>query len=91
MLILEVKGLPPVSPRGDVVERAGKLDPQGSRHVQTLPQCDARNKTRLPCVHSSPGLPIFTEGNVDDQRDAGLRTSCTAGAQTGPSDAQPPF
>jgi hypothetical protein len=24
---------------------AGKLDPQGSGHVQTLPQCDARNKT----------------------------------------------
>jgi hypothetical protein len=25
-----------------MVERAGKLDPQRSRDVQTLPQCDAR-------------------------------------------------
>jgi hypothetical protein len=42
ILILDINGPPPVSPRGDMVERAGKLDPQRSRHVQTLPQCDAR-------------------------------------------------
>jgi hypothetical protein len=45
ILILDINGLAPVSPQGDVAERAGKLDPQGSRHVQSLPQCDARNKT----------------------------------------------
>jgi len=45
ILILDIDNLPPVSPRGDVVERSGKLDPQGSRRVQTLPQCDARNET----------------------------------------------
>jgi hypothetical protein len=37
ILILEMNGLPPVSPRGDVAERAGKLDAQGSRPVQSLP------------------------------------------------------
>jgi hypothetical protein len=45
ILILDINGLPPVSPQVDVVERARKLDPQGSRHVRSLPQCDARNKT----------------------------------------------
>jgi hypothetical protein len=27
ILTLDISGLPPVSPRGDVVERAGKRDP----------------------------------------------------------------
>jgi len=27
ILILDINGLPPVSPRGDMVERAGKRDP----------------------------------------------------------------
>jgi hypothetical protein len=45
LLILDINGLAPVSPRGDMVERSGKLDPQGSRHVQTLPPWDARTKT----------------------------------------------
>jgi hypothetical protein len=45
ILILNINGLPPVSPRGEVVERAGKLDLQGSRYVQSLPQGDARHKT----------------------------------------------
>jgi hypothetical protein len=35
----------PVSPQGDMVKRAGKLDPQGSRYVRRLLRIDARDKT----------------------------------------------
>jgi hypothetical protein len=43
--VLEIDRLPPISPGGDVVERAGKLDPQGPRHARTLHPSVAHDKT----------------------------------------------
>ena len=63
ILILQIDGLPPVSARGDMVERAGKLDPQGSRHTRSLLRIHARSAPRPP-LHSF--RPVQLEGQVDD-------------------------